>query len=289
MVAVAAVGAIAGSVMSATAASAAPVTRLTYVNAETNFDSTVYKSVRVFCPAGLQLIGGSYELSGAEGAVVLDDFIPSPDNLLVGAGEIVGPGESSDGTTASWKVVATAVCSAPLSGYSIQTGSSDFTHTGPNVSQAGRAFCPPGRSVVTGGASLSNGFGQVSISLLDVGNTVVEADAHPDVDGYSGDWSVTAYAICADLPSNWRVIEKLSPSDTFLSRTETAFCPAGLVPIGVGWRTFGSVRGVVDRYFTRAKIVTGTDPGVTVTAAGPASTSSPWQLAARAVCVTGQA
>src|SRR5882724_10560019 len=76
-----------GAMLPAVAASAAVPGR-TFISGETNFDSTVYKSVRVFCPSGLQVIGGGYKLVGAEGAVVLDDFIPSADNLLVGAGEI---------------------------------------------------------------------------------------------------------------------------------------------------------------------------------------------------------
>lgn len=67
----------------------------------TSFNSAVYKSVRVPCPAGTVVIGGSYELQDAPGAVVLDDFIPSSTDLLVGASEIVGPGEPADGTTAS--------------------------------------------------------------------------------------------------------------------------------------------------------------------------------------------
>lgn len=275
------IGAVLGSILPGTAASAA-VPGLLYLSAETNFDSTVYKSVRVFCPAGMQVVGGSYDLTGAEGAVVLDDFIPSADNLLVGAGEIVGPGENSDGTTASWKVVATVVCANPLPGYSIQVQTSDFTQT---TSQAGRATCPPGRSVVSGGASLSNGFGQVSTVLLDIGNGVVEADARTDGDGYSGSWSVSAYAICANPLPGWHVVQALSPSDVFLSRTVTAFCPSGQAPIGVGWRTFGNVAGIGDRYFARAAISTGTDPGVTVTATGPVSTVNPGQVAARAVCV----
>lgn len=280
---VTAVGAVLGAVLPATAANAA-VPGLVYISAETNLDSTVYKSVRVFCPAGRQVIGGSYDLVGAEGAVVLDDFIPSADNLLVGAGEIVGPGENSDGTTASWKVVATVVCANPLPGYSIQVATSDFTNT---TSQSARAFCPQGNeSVVSGGASLSNGFGQVSTVLLDVGNGVVEADARTDGDGYSGSWSVTAYAICATThPSGWNVVQQLSPTAPFASRTETASCAPGQVAIGVGWRSFVTLVGIGDRYFTRAAFTSGTNPGgVTVSATQVGSPPS-WQLATRAVCV----
>jgi hypothetical protein len=278
---VATVAAGLGSVVSASAASAA-VPGLVPISAETSSDSQVFKQVRVFCPPGLQVVGGSYELTGAEGAVVLDDFIPSADNLLVSAGEIVGPGENSDGTTAFWKIRATAMCANPLPGYSIQVGTSNFTHT---TSQAGRAFCPAGTSVVSGGASLSNGFGQVSTVLLSVGNGVVEADGQTDTDGYSGSWSITAYAICANntLPG-WHVVRQLSPTDVFLSRTETAFCSPGQAAIGVGWRTFVTLVGIGDRYFSRATFSAGPNPGVTVSATGQ-PTNTPWELAAFAVCV----
>jgi hypothetical protein len=282
MWAVATVGAALGSMLPATAASAAEPGPL-YLSAETNFDSQVYKSVRVFCPSGMQVIGGSYDLVGAEGAVVLDDFIPEENNLLVGAGEIVGPGEAANGTTASWKVVATVVCSNPVPGYSIQPATSDFTHT---TGQAGRATCPPGRVVISGGASLSNGFGQVSIALLDVGTGIVEADGITDVDGYSGNWSVTAYAICGNPLPGWREVHNSSSSEASLSRTKTAFCLPGQAVISVSWRTLGAIIGVVDRYFARAAIVsTDTDPGVTATAIGPASTRNPWSVESRAVCV----
>jgi hypothetical protein len=280
MLTVTAVGAVLGAVLPATAASAA-VPGLVYISAETNFDSTVFKSVRVSCPAGQQVIGGGYDLLGAEGAVVLDDFIPSPTNLLVSAGEIVGPGENSDGTTASWKVVATVVCANPLPGYSIWVATSSFTATTGN---AARAFCPSGQRVVSGGASLSNGFGQVSTVLLDVGTVFVEADARTDGDGYSGSWSVSAYAICANQLPGWNVVQQVSPSGPFTSRTETASCGVGQVQIGVGWRTFFNLAGIGDRYFTRASISTA-NRGATVSAVSATPPTEAWELAVRAVCV----
>jgi hypothetical protein len=280
-----------GSVSSAPSASAAPAVSaasaaaalpgLVPISAETAFDSQAFKPQRVFCPPGLQVVGGSYELIGAEGSVVLDDFIPSADNLLVSAGEIVGPGEKSDGTTANWKIRATAMCANPLPGYSIQITRSDFTRT---TSQSARAFCPAGTSLVSGGTELSNGFGQVSTVMLDLANTSVEAVGRTDTDGYSGSWSISAYAICANHLPGWSVPRQLSPVDVFQSRSETAVCSPGQVAIGVGWQTFGTLVGIGDRYFTRASFSTGANPGVTVSATGQ-PTSTPWELAAYAVCV----
>src|SRR5438270_218856 len=87
-----AVGTIAATFMAPAAPAAASLPGLQYVSASTGSDSTVYKSVNVFCPSGLTIVGGGYQISGPDGAVVLDDFIPSPngDHLTVGAGEIVG-------------------------------------------------------------------------------------------------------------------------------------------------------------------------------------------------------
>jgi len=86
------------------AAYAANLPGLQYLVAETEFTSSVYKSIDLYCPVGQRVVGGGFSLIGAQGSVVLDDFIPTTDHLTVGAGEIVGPGEPADGTTANWKV-----------------------------------------------------------------------------------------------------------------------------------------------------------------------------------------
>jgi hypothetical protein len=281
MLAVASVVGALGSAVSAAPASAA-VPGYLPITSETGFDSSVYKSLRLFCPAGTQVIGGGYQLVGAEGAVVLDDFIPSADNLLVGAGEIVGTGEPDDGTTADWKIVATVMCANPPPGYSIQaaTVTADITTDQPKITEA---VCPPGRAVIGGGASLSNGFGQVSIEDLTILPTSVRAKAHEDADTYFGNWSVTVYAICATSQLvGWHVVPGTSPTDRPLSKTTTAFCPPGQIVIGSGWRQSVPAGGI-DRYITRASISTNPDPSVTVSAisltAGP-----DWILAADAVC-----
>jgi hypothetical protein len=282
MLAVASVVGALGSAVSAAPASAAVPGLLPPLTVESNFNSTVYKSVRVFCPPGTQVIGGGYQLVGAEGAVVLDDFIPSPDNLLVGAGEIVGPGESSDdsGTDAPWKIVATVMCASTMPDYSIQPATSDFTSARP---KSANAVCPPGRAVIGGGASLSNGLGQVSIQALVIGQSHVSAKADEDADTYSGNWSVTAYAICAaTAPFGFHVAEQVRLT-TELGQTTTAFCPSGETAIGGGWIQSDPAFGV-DRYITSSTISTSPDPGVTV-AAVELSRGPEWSLRADTVCV----
>jgi hypothetical protein len=280
MLAVAGVVAALGPALHAAPALAAVPGGVLPLSAETNFDSTVYKSVKVFCPSGMQVIGGAYQLVGAEGAVVLDDFIPSADNLLVGAGEIVGPGEASDGTTRSWKVVATVECANALAAYSVQPNSSNFIVA---TDQSARAVCPPGRAVIGGGASLSNGFGQASIKSLFIDSTFVQADAVADADGYSGAWSVTAYAICAAAPlPGWHVVQAASFAG--ISQIATAFCPGGQIPVGTSWTVGTTMNPKTDQYITRSTISTDPDPGVTTAAVSIAGRRD-WSLGANAVCI----
>lgn len=249
------------------------------LTAESNFDSRVYKSVRIFCPAGMQVIGGGYNLSGAEGAVVLDDFIPSATDLLVGAGEIVGPGESPDGTTASWKIVATVVCATTLPGYSVQPASSGIARI---RTQRAEASCPPGRALIGGGASLSNGFGQVSIRNLTIGTSSVTAEAITDLDGYTDSWSVTAYAICAASPlAGWHVVPQATPNDPTVPKVVTAFCPPGQIAVGSGWFTDGFTW---DRLVTRSVVNGDPDPGATAAGVQVAPDRA-WVLRADAVCI----
>lgn len=266
-----------------TPASAA-VPGLVYVRAITSFDSNVYKSVRLFCPPGTVVIGGSFDLQGAEGAIVLDDFIPSPTDLLVGAGEIVGPGEPSDGTPASWQVVALAVCASPPPGYSIVTQTSDFSRA---ADRTVGALCPPGTRRLGAGASLSNGWGQVSISELWMNNGAngqTAVVARSDADGYSGSWSVTAYAICADPLPGWIVTVANSATDSQSHKSEATGCLSGQAVIGAAWRVNDSNHDGVDWYVTGAVLSAAPDPSVTTTAFAT-GIGDAWTLSSRAVCV----
>ena len=272
---------VAATTLTATPASAA-VPGLIFVTAATGFDSNVYKAVRVFCPNGLKVIGGGYQLVGAEGSVVLDDFIPSEDSVLVGAGEVVGVGEPSDGTTASWQVRATAVCANALPGYQIVSATSQF-RTDNGHARAVTATCPAGTLVVGGGESLSNGFGQVSPTDLQFGTNTVYAAAAPDDDGYTQPWSVTAYAICAPagLPGLQRVYKFPTTQNSDPRRSETAVCPAGQQAIGGGWSVS---QGILASEVLNIGL-TFSGAGATASAAEDANGySQSWGMLAQVVC-----
>jgi hypothetical protein len=274
--------AVVAAMVVAPAPASAAVPGLVYVTAATGFDSNVYKSVRVFCPAGTQVIGGGYELIGGEGSVVLDDFIPSATSVLVGAGEIVGPGEPADGTTEFWQARATAVCANPLPGYSIVSGSSTFSA---GASKSASAFCPSGVPIGAG-ASLSNGFGQVSINALSIFSTSAAAAAGQDEDGYSGSWSVTVYTICANpLPGLSNVFAN-SATNSDVTHGATAVCAAGKRPTGGGWQVSQSSGGA--RQAFNAELFVNGDPAFpnfTVRAAEDANGfSGNWSASVQAIC-----
>jgi hypothetical protein len=279
--------AAAATVLVAPAPAFAAVPGLTYINANTGFDSNVYKSVTVSCPAGTNVVGGGYDLVGAEGAVVLDDFIPSSTSLTVGAGEVVGPGEPSDGTRESWQVRATAVCASPLPGYTIVPNTSVFAR---GTSRAVTANCPTGTFPVGAGASLSNGFGQVSISDLTYGDGSVSAGAVDDEDGYSGSWSVTAYAICASRLPGLHVVTTFSEQDSSSLHSAGAYCPAGQQVLGAGWSVFLGSSVVARQLLNIHADVSGggVSPGVTGLASEDANGyGGDWRMYAQAVCADG--
>src|SRR2546423_353188 len=77
------------------------------------------------------------------------------------------------------------------------------------------------------GASLSQGFGQISISELRFGDNLVTASAVDDEDGYSGSWSVSAYAICANPLPGRQVVSSAQAADSNSPKFIRVQCPEG--------------------------------------------------------------
>ncbi|WP_405060178.1 hypothetical protein OG474_00685 [Kribbella sp. NBC_01505] len=274
-------------------AAQAQIPGLIYITASTGFDSNVYKSVRVDCPAGHRIMGGSFRLDGAEGAVVLDDFIPSPESLLVGAGEIVEPGTGNGGTSASWKLSATIACAGAQLDYAwaLVQNTSAFA-SGDHHTATVR--CPSGLKVVSGGASLANGWGHVSIDRLQyTGGDFNEVTARAVTDagsgGFNDPWSVSAYAICAAVASTV-TFSRDTTASAGLTKSDLSACPLddnNWSVTAVGWAIDSASQNGTDRY------VIGTEFGTTAIppfgraqAAATRNDSVPWKLAAQTVCAT---
>jgi hypothetical protein len=225
-----AIAALAGAqalvqVVGATPASAA-VPGLQVVSVTGAFDSANLKEVTAFCPAGKRVIGTGFHLLGGQGDVILDDVRPQADRVTVSAGE------DQDGTTANWKITALAVCAFAPSGLEIVTVTSSF---GPSTSKGATASCPSGKQVIGTGAALTQGFGQISIGNLVMNQNSVSAFGIDDEDGFSGGWSVTAYAICAFPLPGLQIVGGASPFDSSTQKLASANCPTGKKATGLGW------------------------------------------------------
>jgi hypothetical protein len=209
----------------ATPASAA-VPGLQVVSATSALNSNTLKAVTATCPSGKRVVGTGFQLLGGQGDVILDDVLPTATNVTVSAGE------DQDGTVANWKITALAVCANPLPGLEIVTVTSAF---GQSTGKSASAFCPGGKRVIGTGAALTNGFGQVSVGNLTMSSTGVFAFGIDDQDGYTGSWSITAYAICANPLPGLTFVTGASAFDSTTSKLASANCPAGRVALGLGW------------------------------------------------------
>jgi hypothetical protein len=271
---------MAGILVAAAPASAA-VPGLSYVTAFSVTDSTVYKSITADCPAGLRVIGLGFWLEGAPGAVVLDDFIPNATSVTVGAGEIVGPGEPSDGTTQSWRVGATAVCAVAPPGLEIVTDVTGTESGGVPYAEA-TATCPSGKSLLGAGANLNQGFGQISINTLAITSGSVRGVAVPDEDGFSGTWSMKVYAICATPIPGLHIFSAFADFFGASATSIKAACPEGTRAIGSGW----DLNGVRDELAIDVYIADGTGVSLYFANEDANGFNGIWRASVRAVCAS---
>jgi hypothetical protein len=155
-------------------------------------NSTSPKSATATCPSGKYLIGTGARIEGGLGQVVLDDVTPSTSLQSIR----VTAYEDEDGTAANWTVRAYAICASPPPGLHLVVA---HGLPGSSKSQGVTAACAPGFQVHGLGGEITGGNGQVSmddlprhVSLNSVTVTGVE-----DETGTAANWSVRAYAICA--------------------------------------------------------------------------------------------
>jgi hypothetical protein len=114
----------------------------------------------------------------------------------------------------------------------------------------------------------------------------VSAGAVDDEDGYSGSWSVTAYAICANPLPGLQVVAAFSAFNSDFFKAPTAFCPAGTQVLAAGWSVFNGAVATEQLLNIHADISGGgPSPGVTGFGSEDANGySGNWQMFAEAMC-----
>ncbi|MFE9188885.1 hypothetical protein ACFYL6_04665 [Micromonospora sp. NPDC007208] len=161
-------------------------------------NSVDYRSVTATCPVGKVLTGTGYELNGVTGEGVVDDFRPNGGVATAPTAVTVGAYES-DATALNWSATAYAICANPLAGL-VRTSA-----VGASTSLDFRsvtATCPVGKVLTGAGYELNGvtGEGIVDDFRPNGGPATAPTSAASgayEEDAFAGNWSDTAYAICA--------------------------------------------------------------------------------------------
>jgi hypothetical protein len=210
------VGLAAGGVAVATPASAVP--GLTLVTAASAFDTASGKEALAQCPSGTRVLGGGGFIQNGDRQVHLTRLqaLGSSDRFAAGAQENGAYG-------ANWRVHAYAICARPPAGLEYVSFQSERNS---NPFKQARARCSPGKRVISAGARIHGGDGNVVLLRFTPGQDIVEAEAVEDEDGYGGSWILWAHGVCADpLPGLELVVSTTPPNST--DTVNSAVCPAG--------------------------------------------------------------
>ena len=222
--------------VSALAVCAYPPPGLERVSATSPLNSQ-NKSVAATCPSGKRVLGVGADLNTFVGQVLLDDLRPDAGLTSVTANAL----EDETGNSTNWSVTAYAVCAAPVQGLARVTAGSALDSTANKVV---RAPCPAGKQVTGMGGDINTFNGQV---VLDATFPELDASgsgfaAFEDDTGNPANWSLTAYAICAN--SEQRVVLKDGPS-TAPKRVVSPSCATGQRLTGAAGELTGGFGGVL--------------------------------------------
>jgi hypothetical protein len=197
-----------------------------------------FQSVTATCDVGKVLVGAGYQVNGATGEVIVDDFVPT----IGPTGSVwVGAYEADPDYAPNWTLTAWAICANPVPGLVRVSETSPASEFDKSVSVS----CPAGTVPISTGYQLNGALGEVAVNLLRATATggQVTAYAEDDVDS---DWSVTVFLICANpLPGMLHVsaTDPVGGSPDFES--VPGGCPAGRVLLGMGFLVSGASGEVV--------------------------------------------
>jgi hypothetical protein len=210
------VGLTAGGVVVATPASAVP--GLTFVTAVSPLDSASSKEALATCPSGSRVLGGGGYIQGGGRQVHLTRLqaLGSSDRFAAGA-------EENGAYAGSWRVYAYGICARAPAGLEYVTFQSPRDS---NAYKQVHAKCSPGKRVVSAGARIYGGNGDVVLLRFQPGLDQVEVEAVEDEDGHSGDWMVWAHGVCADPLAGWELVSGATPTNSS-DKVNSVGCPAG--------------------------------------------------------------
>jgi hypothetical protein len=206
---------------------------------QSDFDSLHSKSAEAKCPPGTRVTGGSGRVTGVTSHVVLTRMQPRhTNNPAVPDSYIVTAIEDETEPDDEWAVTAYVLCSDPLPGQTIVISRSP---TDSGHSEREIADCPAGRRAIGSGVRVNGGAGQVHVMEMTMGGfadgrTSAFVTAQENNDGFGGDWSLDAFAVCATIaPERQVYLSNFAPGPGSADRkVADVTCPAGMAITGGG-------------------------------------------------------
>lgn len=163
---------------------------LTYISATTGPSSLGSRTVSAFCATGGSVIGTGGFITDGGGQVILDGMQPAADLRSVTTSAY----EDQDGYAGAWSLTAIAVCAAAPAGLQRVVATSLSTSASP---RSATVACPAGTMAQGAGIEFTGALGRVRLDDINATTNLVTATGYEDENGFAGNWSVAAYAICA--------------------------------------------------------------------------------------------
>jgi hypothetical protein len=188
------------------------------------------------CSGGDVVLSGGGNITGGAGNVVLSEVMVHRTTVTVLAYEATA-------YSGDWSVTAWAVCGPDEEDVIITWANGDGTTT----TKVAVASCPAGKRLYGTGYKLTGANGKVFPSAVRPDEALTEvtvrADAHG---GFTGDWDLIAYAVCAKPAAHMRLLTARSSADPSPSKTVTTeACPGTAHVHGVGAEISGGWGDVV--------------------------------------------
>ncbi|WP_146228143.1 hypothetical protein [Micromonospora sp. S4605] len=242
--------AVAAAIVVPAAPASAAVPGLVRVSATSASNSTDFRSVTATCPVGKVLTGAGYELNGATGEAVVDDFRPNGGAATAPTAVTVGAYEA-EAFAGNWSVTAYAICANPVAGL-VRVSATSASNS--NDFRSVTATCPVGKVLTGTGYELTGVTGEGVVDDFRPNGGVATAPTSVTVgayeaDAFAGNWTATAYAICANPLAGLVRTSAVSASNSTDFHSVTATCPVGKVLTGAGYELNGVTgEAVVDDF-----------------------------------------
>lgn len=156
-------------------------------------NSDDYHAVTAVCPSGKQLVGTGYELNGAAGEAVVDDFLPNGNASTAPTALTVGAYEEDPPYPGIWTVTAYAVCANPVDGLVRVAAASPRNSIDYHFAHG---ICPDGKQLSGSGFEMNGARGEAVVDDMQPLTDRNRVGAYEE-DPLAGKWTLRSYAICA--------------------------------------------------------------------------------------------